>query len=203
MRMFTAVIPPPPVVEAMEEFLEPRRDAGGPPLPGARHAARARTPLRWVRPEAWHLTLGFMPEVSDRVLDDLVERLVRAGRRRRPVELRLAGGGAFPGAADARVLYGRVQAQPADTEELRRLATGARAAAGRAGVRVQGGRFTPHVTLARLRRPDDVARWLEVLDTFASPSWHVTEFALISSELGQGPRGTPRYRVEERFTLRP
>ncbi len=200
MRMFTAVLPPEPVLEELDGFLEPRRSSAH--LPARPAGGRERSPVRWTRPESWHLTLGFMPEVSERQLEGLVERLVRAGRKRQHFELRISGGGAFPSAADARVLFGRAEGDPADLEELRRLATGARAAATKAGALVQGGRFRPHLTLARLRRPDDVARWLDVLDTFSSQPWTVTEFALVRSELGQGPRGTPRYSVEEVFELR-
>ena len=199
MRMFSAVLPPTHVVEELDDFLAPRRDAGAPRTPGA---GRDRSPLRWTRPEAWHLTLGFMPDVAPGRLDELVERLDRAAGRRHPLTLRIGGGGAFPGAADARVLYARVEGDPADQEELRRLATGARAAATKAGAPVQGGRFRPHLTLARLRRPDDVSRWLHLLDTFGSSPWVADELALVRSELGQGPGGTPRYTVEELFTLR-
>lgn len=198
--MFTAVLMPDDVVAELDDFLEPRRAAGGPPR--AAGAGRDRAVLRWTRPESWHITLGFMPQVESRRLDDLVERMTRAGTRRRRFELRLRGGGAFPSAVDARVLYARAEGEPAELEELRRLAVGARAAGARAGVEVHGGRFRPHVTLARSRRPDDVSRWLTVLDTFTSSTWPVQEFALVRSELGQGPRGSPRYVVEELFSLR-
>lgn len=184
--MFTAVLPPEDVVEGLEEFLSPRRE----------HAA-----FRWTLPDTWHLTLGFMPDVADRHLDELVERLHRAGRRRRPVPLRLAGGGAFPDAAAARVLLVGVAAEERDLEELRRLATGARAAATRSGTEVDGGRFRPHVTLARLRRPTDVVRWLRLLDTYTSRVWAVDELALVRSHLGEGPRGRPRYEVVDTFPL--
>ena len=185
--MFVAAVPPDDVLEDLEAFLGPRREAA---------------PFRWTRPEAWHLTLAFMPEVAPDRLDELVERLDRAAGRRHPPTLRIGGGGAYPGAADARVLYARVEGDHADQEELRRLATGARAAATKAGAPVQGGRFRPHLTLARLRRPDDVSRWLHLLDTFRSSAWVAEELALVRSELGQGPGGTPRYTVEELFTLR-
>jgi 2'-5' RNA ligase len=191
MRMFAAVLPPLDVVEDLEDFLAPRRD----------HAEPDRTPLRWTMPETWHVTLGFMPRVDERRLDDLVERLARAGKRRRPFTLGLAGGGAFPDAAAARVVHIGVRADPADAEELRRLAVGVRAAAGKAGTEVDGGRFRPHVTLARLRRPGDAVRWLRVLDTYVSREWTVGDMALVRSHLGEGPRGRPRYEVLERFPL--
>ena len=43
--------------------------------------------------------------MADRQLDDLVERLARAGKRRTAFPTRIAGGGAFPNAAQARVLW--------------------------------------------------------------------------------------------------
>jgi 2'-5' RNA ligase len=88
-----------------------------------------------------------------------------------------------------------------DLEELRRLATGARAAAAKSGAEVDGGRFRPHVTLARLRRPTDVVRWLRLLDTYGSREWTVDTVALVRSHLGEGPRGRPRYEVVETFTI--
>lgn len=191
MRMFTAVMPPEDVVTDLDDFLAPRRE----------HRAPGHQPLRWTAPDSWHVTLGFMPEVGEGRLDELVERLVRAGRRRRRFDLRLGGGGAFPDAAAAKVLFARTAAAPADEEELRRLATGARAAATKAGAPVDGSRFRPHVTLARLRRPTDVVRWLRLLDTYESRSWTVTELALVRSHLGEGPRGRPRHEVVEVVAL--
>ena len=90
MRLFAAVVPPDEVLEDLDEFLAPRRAAAD---------------FRWSVPDQWHLTLAFMPAVADRHLDDLVERLARAGRRRTPFGLRVAGGGAFPNPARARVLW--------------------------------------------------------------------------------------------------
>jgi RNA 2',3'-cyclic 3'-phosphodiesterase len=187
--MFTAVLPPQDVVEDLDEFLAPRREQTG------------QTPFRWTVPDSWHVTLGFMPEVGERRLDELVERLGRAGKRRRPLDLRLGGGGAFPDAAGAKVVHLGVTGRDDDVEELRRLATGARAAATKAGAAAGGGRFRPHLTLARLRRPADVVRWLRLLDTYESRTWTVTDFALVRSHLGEGPRRRPRYEVVDVFPL--
>ena len=85
MRMFSAVLPPQDVLDELEEFLAPRQEAD-----------EQNRDFRWTRPEGWHLTLAFMASVPERRLDDLLERLERAGRRRRPFTLSLAGGGAFP-----------------------------------------------------------------------------------------------------------
>jgi RNA 2',3'-cyclic 3'-phosphodiesterase len=186
--MFSAVVPPDDVVEELEEFLAPRREAG---------------PFRWTSPEQWHLTLAFMERVPERSLDDLLERLTRAGRRRSPFTLSIGGGGAFPGVARAKLLYAGVEAAPEAIEELRRLATGARAAAAKAGAPVDGAAFRPHLTLARINRPVEATRWLRVLDTYRSRPFLVEELALVQSHLGEGPRNRPRYETVARFPLGP
>jgi 2'-5' RNA ligase len=186
MRLFVALVPTDPVVEDLAEFLAPRQEAG--------------TDFRWAGPEQWHVTLAFMADASDRHLDDLTERLARAARRRTPFPVALQGGGAFPDAARAKVLFAGVDAG-GSAEELRRLSVGARAAATKAGAPPNGGRFHAHVTLARLRAPRDVTRWLRVLDSYRGPAWQASEIALVESHLGEGPRRRPRYEVLETFPL--
>lgn len=183
--MFVALLPPEDVLEDLAEFLGPRQEA--------------EADFRWTASDQWHVTLAFMPSVPERALDDLVDRLGRAAARRTRLPLSVVGGGAFPNPARARVLYAGLETSA--EEELRRLATGARAAAAKAGAGDEGGRFHPHLTLARLRRPVEVTRWLRVLDTYRGPAWTAEEVALVQSHLGEGPRRRPRYEVIESFPL--
>ena len=186
MRMFVALVPPPQALDDLAAFLEPRWEA--------------ETEFRWTTPEQWHLTLCFLPSVADRHVDDLCERLGRAAVRRTPLDLRLGGGGCFPSPARAKVLFAGVESNGAD-EELRRMATGARAAAGKAGTEVKGGRFHPHVTLARLGRPVEATRWLRILDSYRGPGWCTEQLTLIASHLGEGQRRRPRYEVVAAFPI--
>jgi RNA 2',3'-cyclic 3'-phosphodiesterase len=186
MRMFVAVVPPDDVVEHLDEFLDVRRDAA---------------PFRWAAVEQLHLTLAFLAEVPDRKLDDLVERLGRAASRRTAFAAAVAGGGAFPNVARARVLWAGLETDEAGRTELARMATGARAAANRSGIPVDGQRFRAHVTLARLGHPEDVTSWVRLLDSYRGPTWTVDRLTLVASYLGQGPRGRPRYQVVDEFGL--
>lgn len=185
MRMFVAIVPPDDVLEDLGEFLRPRQEA--------------EQGFRWTAPDQWHVTLAFMPDVPDRALDDLVARLERAAARRTPFSLTVAGGGAFPNAGRAKVLFAGLEV--GDEEELRRLKTGARAAANKAGADAEGGHFHPHLTLARVRRPLDVTKWIRVLDAYRGPTWAAAEISLVASHLGEGPRKRPRYEVIESFRL--
>ncbi|HET6626336.1 MAG TPA: RNA 2',3'-cyclic phosphodiesterase [Nocardioidaceae bacterium] len=187
MRMFVALVPSPGALEDLAEFLGPRREAE----PG----------FRWTVEEQWHVTLAFMAQVPERRLDDLAARLERAAARRTAFDVKVSGGGAFPNPARAKVLYAGVDAG-AHAEELSRLATGARAAANKAGAETGGGRFHPHLTLARLGRPVEATRWVRVLESYDGPGWCAGEIALIESHLGEGPRRRPRYEVVGTFPLR-
>jgi len=186
MRMFVAVVPPMEAVEDLDTFLAVRREAAA---------------FRWTLPEQFHVTLAFLERVADRHLDELVERLTRAAKRRTPFRTRIVGGGAFPDAATARVLWAGLDLDESARTELDRAATGARAAASRAGIGVGGQRFRPHVTLARLGHPAEVSDWVRLLDTYAGPAWTVGELALVASYLGEGPRKRPRHELVDTFPM--
>jgi RNA 2',3'-cyclic 3'-phosphodiesterase len=181
-RMFVAVIPPVVAVEHLDDFLEVRREAG---------------PFRWTLPEHFHLTLAFLEDVADHQVDELSERLGAAAARRVPMTVSLSGGGAFPHVGQARVLWAGLQGET----ELGRLATGARLAAARSGVVVDGQRFRPHLTIARLSRPVEASRWVKLLGSYAGPAWELTEVELVASYLGEGPRRRPRYETVATFPL--
>ena len=185
-RMFVAVVPPPEAVAHLDDFLAARRDAAT---------------FRWSDPEQWHLTLAFSADVPDRSLDDLDERLARLAGRRTPLELRVAGGGAFPHPDRARVLYARLGASDEVAAALGLLAAGCRAAMSKAGARVDGQRFRPHLTLGRLGRPDNVTAWVRLLDAYEGPPWVAGEIALVASHLGEGPRRRPRHEVVGTYAL--
>jgi 2'-5' RNA ligase len=186
MRMFVALVPPTEVVEHLDEFLEVRRSAGE---------------FRWADAAQLHVTLAFLASVPERSLDDLVERLGRAAHRRTPVTTRVAGGGAFPNAARARVLWAGLELDDTGATEIDRMATGARAAASKAGIAVDGQRFRPHLTVARMKHPGEVSDWVRLLGAYDGPTWRTEEYSLVASHLGEGPRRRPRYELVETFPL--
>jgi RNA 2',3'-cyclic 3'-phosphodiesterase len=185
--MFVALVPPPDAIEDLDAFLEPRRESGA---------------FRWALPEQFHVTLAFLAAVEDRHLDELVERLERAARRRTAFETRIAGGGAFPNAGRARVVWAGLDLDEQGTTELDRLATGARAAATRTGIQVDGRRFRAHITLARLGRPAEVSNWVRLLDAYSGPVWTADRIELIASHLGEGLGHRPMYETVAEMLLK-
>ena len=184
MRAFVAVVPPPEVVEHLDAFLSVRRDAAA---------------WSWSGDEQWHVTLAFTGSLPDHALDELDDLLTAAAARRTAFGMRVTGGGAFPHPDGARVLWAGLEVD--DVAGLDRLAESCRSAVSRAGARVDGQRFRPHLTLARLGRPANVTSWVRLLDGYAGPRWEVGEVALVSSHLGEGPRRRPRHEVVATYAL--
>ena len=195
MRAFIAVIPPQEVIEQLTIFLEPRREA-----------LAAQGNWRWTRPEHLHLTLAFLPELEEWREEQLVDDGAAWASRTPPLELQLRGAGAFPDPGAARVVWAAVADTSSCTGDtagsLAAWAKALRALASHAGARVDGTRFSPHVTLARAvggRHP--AGPLVQVLDTLSTSAWTAKQVHLVRSYLGQGPRGTPRYEVRHTWEL--
>lgn len=183
MRLFVALTPPDAVLDDLAEHVAPRRAA----VPT----------LRWSDPQQWHITLAFLGEVPDRVLDPLTEGLQRCANRLEPVPLALAGAGAFPDPAFAKVLWVGVRGE----EGLARWVGSVRPTCNHAGAPPDGQPFRAHVTLARSGRAFEATRLMRALDGFESAAWQASSFDLVASYLGQGRGRRPRYEVLERFPV--
>ncbi|MBV8996538.1 MAG: RNA 2',3'-cyclic phosphodiesterase [Pseudonocardiales bacterium] len=168
MRLFVALSPPEEVVEALRT---------------ATAALRELAPqLRWTRPEQWHLTLVFLGEVGDEVVDELTRRLHRAATRHPPLALSLGGGGRF----GHRVLWTGVQG---DRDKLRKLAGSAAAAARRSRLPVEDRPYRPHLTLARASGEADLRPLVQRLASWQGPPWLATHLRLVRSRLGAAADG--------------
>jgi 2'-5' RNA ligase len=174
MRLFVAVVPPRPVLLELRAALStlPHGDAQ----------------VRWTHPESWHITLAFLGEVPEPTLPDLTERLARAAGRATPMELAVAGGGAF----DSHVLWAGIQG---DRDRLGRLSESVAAAARRCRVKVDDRPFRPHVTLARVRGEGatDLKPYVERMQAFRTPRWLVKEITLFESLAPVGAGRPPVY----------
>ena len=167
-RLFTGLALPPEIADTLGAC------CGG--LPGA----------RWIEPGDYHVTLRFLGDIESHVANDCLEAL--AGMRpRAPVTVTLEGVGAF-GGDRPRALYAAVR----PTAELTDLQAEQERLVRRAGVAPERRKFTPHVTLARLRReasPEAVAMHLSQAPRFAPASFAATAVTLFSAResTGGGP----------------
>jgi 2'-5' RNA ligase len=131
-----------------------------------------------------HLTLLFLGEIAPADVAGLIDRFRSAVARHSPFRVELRGLGVFPNAARPRILWAGVGE---GAEELVRLARTLRDAAG-ALAPADDRPFSPHLTLLRLRGPQDVERAGRALARAGGQSFgttRVTEVLLKSSELGR------------------
>jgi 2'-5' RNA ligase len=174
-RLFTALEIPPHVAQSLA------MTRGG--LPGA----------RWIDPENYHLTLRFIGDIDDALAHDIAGLLGRV--RRTPFELRLDGLSSFGGrkpralVATATPIAPLMELQAEHERILQRL-----------GLEPEGRKYTPHVTLARLRDSSSrqVADYLSARGHYRSASFPVSRFVLFSSRASVG--GGP-YVVEAEYPL--
>lgn len=160
MRLFVALSIPDAVARGM--FLI---QAG---IPGA----------RWQTREQLHLTLRFIGEVDGREAGDIDDALAAIAAPR--FALALKGVGEFGGKNPHAVWAG-----VSDTAAVGHLNRKIETALQRIGMKADERKFTPHVTLARLRAAPQgrVIDWLADHALYASQSFEVGSFALYSSTL--------------------
>ncbi|WP_337181455.1 RNA 2',3'-cyclic phosphodiesterase [Shinella sp.] len=148
---------------------------------------------RWIDVENFHITLRFIGDIDGRTADEVVDRLDRIERPE--FQLALSGLGSFGSKKPHSVFAGVTQAPEmyALQGEIERICQ-------RLGLPADPRKFTPHVTLARLRnaRTEDVAHYLSGRGNFHTAPFTVNRFVLMSSKesVGGGP-----YLTEEVFPL--
>lgn len=169
-NVFVAIVPPPEVVTALAERLADL------PIPG-----------RLVPPPNFHITLRFVGKVEpvpyDRLLATLDTRSLVE-----PFRLRLGGIGAFPNRRRATVVWVGVEADSA----LADLAALIEDAVVMAGFEPEDRPFVPHLTVARLRPPENLSALSEETE------WRLpfsVEQVHVMAAWGS------RYRVYETFGL--
>lgn len=132
---------------------------------------------RWVSPENLHLTLRFIGEVHNGQAQDIDSTLMKV--RAPKLEIQLDGVGLFGKAGAARILWAGVR----KSEALTRLHGKVESALRDAGISPDERKFSPHVTLARLRNApaSRVQRFVAENAHFATESLPVDHFVLYSS----------------------
>jgi 2'-5' RNA ligase len=134
---------------------------------------------RWLSDGQLHLTLRFIGEVDENVAHDIDDAL---GVIRAPsFVLELAGVGEF-GGKNPRALWAGIRAN----DSLMHLQKKVETALQRIGLAPEPRKFSPHVTLARLKSPprEKVVQFLSHHALFASGSVRVDRFVLFSSHPG-------------------
>ena len=148
---------------------------------------------RWIDPENYHVTLRFIGDVDDPVAQEVASMLDQV--KRRSFALGFDGVASFGGRRPRAVIATIQPSAPlielqAEHERLMR----------RAGLEPEGRKFSPHVTLARLRQSSSrqVADYLTARGPLNGLTFPAPRFVLFSSRasIGGGP-----YVVEADYPL--
>jgi len=131
-----------------------------------------------------HLTLRFIGEVPEPMVDEIAEALWAIHMEGFTVKLKGVGkfGGESP-RAPARLVYAGVEAEPG----LGRLVQKIEKSLQDLGLKPERRKFNPHVTLARLRNAPigRLGNYLAEHAMFDAPAFDVRDFTLFSSTLGK------------------
>jgi 2'-5' RNA ligase len=157
---------------------------------------RELPPARWTRPEGWHLTLRFLGEVENPVLDGLTSALAPRLFGLGTVTVRLGESGFYPSPNRPRVAW-----LGGDAEGAGEVVEAIEAMAGTLGFERERRRWSAHLTLARLKSPwptTAVNRFLEWGRGLDLGGFSCREVVLFSSRLQPGG---PVYTALERMPL--
>ena len=108
----------------------------------------ADPPWRWIRPENYHITLKFLGETDDAMIDPLMEVGRGTAAESSPFELSFGRFGAFPSISKPRVLLFRAES---GVEQLAGIAGSLEDRLEPLGFERESRRFRAHLTLARVR----------------------------------------------------
>ncbi|MBP7864689.1 MAG: RNA 2',3'-cyclic phosphodiesterase [Acidobacteria bacterium] len=184
MRLFIAVELPKPVEAEIARFQ-------------GELSALAPRGVSWVKPENIHCTVKFLGEIDNGLLPALQKTL--SGLRVPPAfGIRAAGTGVFPRWADPRVIWVGLDPLP---RALAALHEYLETALEPLGFPPEERRFSPHLTLGRVRDTHSISRALDRLrerKDIVLGEWTATEFVLFQSVLK--PSGA-EYTILQRVPL--
>ena len=141
--------------------------------------------VRWVRPQGIHLTLKFLGDVKTDQLPAIESAVENATADVLPFELKADGAGAFPNYKRPRVYWIGIN-DPTDT--LATLQQQIEAAIEPLGFPREKRSFSPHLTLGRVKSPDNLPAIQDILEAASlnAEPFTVRQIILMKSELQPG-----------------
>ncbi|WP_010663558.1 RNA 2',3'-cyclic phosphodiesterase [Marinilabilia salmonicolor] len=153
--------------------------------------------LRWTRPDQWHITLKFIGSFSVSSIPELAGKLRNGFNQKAGEQLVVKGAGFFGSLQSPKVLWAGVERSDW-LDELNKIAEDICL---ETGIPESPKPFSPHLTLARIRKLKRPVRLIEEVKRQGETLWdkvRVNEVGLYKSELT--PDG-PEYSVLNKFKL--
>lgn len=166
-------------------------------LQGMQELLRPIVKAKWTRPEQLHLTLKFLGETEDSELPKILEHL-GAIRMAEPIRLSTEGVVCFPPHGPIRIVAAALEDEAGNCAKLQAEIDQACYVA---GFPLEGRRWTPHVTLARVKERLGASVRSAITQASAALAecrCEIDAFALIESRLD---RDGPTYARVASFSL--
>lgn len=150
--------------------------------------------LKWVESQNLHITVKFLGETDDSRVGEIGEAVIERLKSYPELRLSLQGLGFFPGAASPRVLWAGIKG---DVNILREIAGAVDECMSGFGFPLEGRKFSPHLTLARLRSPKNIKELVERAGVESGRVGLVGGFKALSVDLMQSDlsRQGPVYSI--------
>ena len=138
--------------------------------------------VSWTKPSNIHLTLKFLGGVEVSRIERVSKALERSANGISPFEVEVSGTGCFPSPRNPRVLWVGFSSVP---ERLQQLYSNIEDELAREGFPREKRKFSPHLTIGRIRTPNNAARVAEALIAagFEPEAFIATEVILMRSDL--------------------
>lgn len=107
------------------------------------------TPIRWVKPENWHLTIKFIGEVDAEKKGKITEILKRTRFQIQPFEIVISGFGKFGRGNDLTIFWAGIE----ENETLKNIYTQVEDVLEKIKISREIREFKPHLTIGRNRKP--------------------------------------------------
>jgi 2'-5' RNA ligase len=143
--------------------------------------------VSWTKPSHIHLTLKFLGDVEAARIDGLCRAVERAASGIRLFDVEVSGAGCFPSPRSPRVLWVGFSNVP---EQLRQLYSNIEDELARQGFEREKRKFSPHLTIGRVRTPHNAARVAEALASYGFRSEIFIATAVIVMRSGLKPTGS-------------
>ena len=157
---------------------------------------QTEAPVSWTRPAGMHLTVKFLGNMSEALLPSIAAALAGIAGERAPFRISVEGTGGFPNLRRPRVLWAGIEQ---GKDALIELATAVDAALTTHGFPPETRPYNPHLTLGRIKEPNNLARLIALLQSHAGDHFGemiARELILFRSELSSaGARYTPLHRL--------
>lgn len=143
---------------------------------------KTRAEVKWVRPESVHLTLKFLGQVAEDIIDPLAEAASVKASQTQALSLTLNGTGVFPGPRRPRVAW---LGLAGDVGRIIDLQRGLEESAEKFGFAREKRKFSPHLTLGRIRSSKGIKEFIIELDRLDPQplEFMASEVVLFRSEL--------------------